>query len=283
MDPGTEAAIPASLPRVADVSAERIRDELTRTILGEHVVQGFEALRRTGLLALLLPELHACVGVEQRERHCFDVYQHSLYSCAAASRADLKLRLAALFHDLGKATTISGGPDGLPRFYNHDRESARITRDILSRLRFPRATIDRVEHLVRHHMFNYTPDWTDSAVRRFIARVGREHIQDLMALRRADQIGRCNKPERPGVLPALQKRVDEILDRAEALDISDLHVDGNDLMKALGIPPGREIGVVLRFLLEAVLEDPEQNRREELLEIARRFYRERVNPTRAGQ
>jgi poly(A) polymerase/tRNA nucleotidyltransferase (CCA-adding enzyme) len=280
MDGGTQAAIPESLPRVAGVSAERIRDELVRMVRAEHVVEGFAALRGTGLLELLLPELHACVGVDQRERHCFDVYDHSLYCCAAAPAERLDLRLAALLHDIGKAVTISEGPDGLPRFHNHDRESARLTRAILTRLKFPRATIEKVEHLVLHHMFHYTPDWSDAAVRRFVARVGREHIQDLVALRRADQIGRCNEPGRPGLIPALQRRVAEVLAGEEALDMSDLAIDGNDLMEALQISPGREVGVVLRFLLEAVLDDPAQNHREKLLEMARRFYRERVDPSR---
>ena len=118
-----------------------------------------------------------------------------------------------------------------------------------------------------------------AAVRRFIARVGREHIQDLLALRRADQIGRCNEPERPGLLAVFRRRIEEILAREEALDLSDLAVDGNDLMEVLHIPPGREIGVVLRFLLEAVLDDPAQNQRGKLLEMARRFYRARVDPS----
>jgi tRNA nucleotidyltransferase (CCA-adding enzyme) len=225
---------------------------------------------------VILPELDQGRGVEQRERHCFDVFLHSLYSCAAADAADLGLRLAALLHDVGKPATLTAGLSGEPRFHNHDKVSAEMAEQILRRLKLPNADVDRVCHLVRHHMFNYSPDWKDSAVRRFVARVGRESIADLLKLRRADQVGRCNRDEPVQGILDLGRRIDAVLAAQEALTISDLAVDGDALMRELALPSGPDVGTILRFLLECVLEDPAQNEREKLIGIARRFYQERL-------
>jgi tRNA nucleotidyltransferase (CCA-adding enzyme) len=129
---------------------------------------------------------------------------------------------------------------------------------------------------VRHHMFNYSDEWKDAAVRRLVARVGREHIQDLMRLRRADQIGRCNRDEPVTGLVELGRRIDRVLGAESALTLADLAVDGRALMAELALPSGPVVGIILRFLLETVLEDPAQNRRERLLEIGRKFYEERL-------
>ncbi len=276
IDAATKAAIPAALDRVRLVSMERVRDELVRIVQSEHVVMGFELLSETGLLAVIMPELEQGRGVEQRERHCFDVFMHSLYTCAAADPADLGLRLAALLHDVGKPATLTFGEAGEPRFHNHDRVSAELADEILKRLKLPNAVVERVSHLVRHHMFNYSEEWKDAAVRRLVARVGREHIHDLMRLRRADQVGRCNRDEPITGLVELGRRIERVLGAESALTLGDLAVDGRALMAELAVPSGPVVGVILRFLMETVLEDPAQNERGRLLEIARRFYEERL-------
>lgn len=282
IEPATKAAIPRALDRVRMVSAERVRDELVRIVESSNVVLGLQLLSETGLLAVIMPELEQGRGVEQRERHCFDVFTHSLYTCAAADAGDLGLRLAALLHDVGKPATLSAGPAGEPRFHDHERVSAEMSGEILRRLRLPNATVERVCHLVRHHMFNYTPDWKDAAVRRLVARVGRQHISDLLRLRRADQVGRCNRDEPIEGLLELERRIHRLLEQEEALTLSDLAVDGTALMQELSLPSGPIVGTLLSFLLEAVLEDPAQNERPRLLEIARRFYDERLRATREG-
>jgi tRNA nucleotidyltransferase (CCA-adding enzyme) len=280
LDPVTRDAIPRAIDRVRLVSIERIRDELLRIVQSPGVIPGFELLSETGLLAVIIPELEQGKGVEQRERHCFDVFRHSLATCAAADATDLVLRLAALLHDVGKPATLTVGDAGEPRFHDHDRVSAEMAGEILRRLRLPTATIDRVCHLVRQHMFNYTPEWSDSAVRRFVARVGSEHIRDLMRLRRADQIGRCGRDEPSQGLADLAAHIDRLLASDSALAVGDLAIDGRVLMTELKIPGGPDIGIVLRFLLESVLEDPAQNERGLLIEIARRFYDERLRRPR---
>ena len=140
---------------------------------------------------MVLPELLEGDGVAQGTFHCYDVFWHSLHACDAAPRESLVLRLAALLHDIGKPRARGTGPDGRPTFYGHEKVSAAMTEEILERLKLPNVVIKDVAHLVAHHMFNYLEEWSDAAVRRLIARVGEASITDIIALRRADQVGMC--------------------------------------------------------------------------------------------
>jgi tRNA nucleotidyltransferase (CCA-adding enzyme) len=276
VEPATFAAIPAALDTVAKVASERIREELVRLLAAPQPSQGFRLMAGCGLLALLLPELSACAGVEQRELHCFDVLEHSLRTCDAAPPKSLVVRLAALLHDIGKPGTLQRGEDGSLSFHGHERLSCELSGRLLTRLRFPSDTIRRTQHLVLHHMFNYTEQWSDPAVRRFVARVGEENVPDLLALRRADQVGACGDARPSPQLAAFSRRLEKVLEAGRALTLKDLAVDGADIMNALGLRPGPLVGVLLGKLLESVLEDPGLNRRETLLAIAARFYAERL-------
>jgi len=276
----TFASIPAALDTVRKVSAERIRDELQRLLEAPRPSVGFRLMRDCGLLEVLIPELAACTGVEQRELHCFDVFEHLLATCDAAPRQSLPVRLAALLHDIGKPPALEREAGGGLRFHGHESLSAEITERIMRRLRFSNSEVIRTAHLVRHHMFNYDESWSDAAVRRFLARVGPEHVADLLALRRADQVGRCNDDSPSANLVALQKHIERILAADQALGLADLAVDGRELMKALGLTPGPVVGTLLEALLETVLDDPEQNDRSTLLEIARRLYAQRIKASR---
>jgi poly(A) polymerase/tRNA nucleotidyltransferase (CCA-adding enzyme) len=276
VEPDTFAAIPASLDTVRKVSCERIREELVRLLAAPQPSTGFRLMARCGLLELLLPELAAGAGVEQRSLHCFDVLEHSLRSCDAAEPGNLPVRLAALLHDIGKPAAMRREEDGSLSFHGHERLSAEQASGLMERLRFPTQLIRRTLHLVLHHMFNYTEPWSDAAVRRFIARVGEDRVADLLALRRADQVGTCGDTSPSRALAAFSRRLEKVLEAGRALTLPDLAVDGRDLMQALGLPPGPRIGALLRQLLESVLEDPALNTRETLLAIAGRFYRERL-------
>ena len=278
VDGATLDAIGGSLGTVAQVSAERIRDELGKLLVSERPSVGLSLMEETGLGELLLPELHRCAGIAQPEMHCFDVLTHSLMSCDAAT-PELHLRLAALLHDVGKATTVAADEAGRPTFHGHERESARMAHELMSRLRFSNAQRDRVVHLVRHHMFNYDASWSDAAVRRFLARVGAGSVSDLLALRRADQIGHCGQRGVSGNLVELQRRIERVQEQGAALTVSDLAIDGSELMRELGITPGPAVGIILRELLETVVADPALNTAPRLLEIAANFYRERLAGT----
>jgi len=275
VDPPTLENIARLSQRIAAVSPERVRDELTKLIQSSNPSYGLRLLNDTGLLLTVLPELAEGIGVQQRGNHRFDVFEHSLRACDAAPADNLSLRLAALLHDIGKPRALETGDDGERRFHGHDQVSAEMAEQILRRLRFPNKVIDSVTHLVRHHMFHYTPNWTDAAVRRFIARVGAGHVPELIALRAAD--GQAVRGEKVDTraLGEFSLRVQRTIAQQEALTIRDLAVNGRDLMDA-GIPAGPSLGVVLESLLETVLDDPAQNTPERLVEIARRFYDQRL-------
>jgi poly(A) polymerase/tRNA nucleotidyltransferase (CCA-adding enzyme) len=139
----------------------------------------------------------------------------------------------------------------------------------MERLKFSRDRTDRVAHLVRHHMFDYRPEWSDAAVRRFIRSVGVDSIADLFDLRIADNIGNGLKTGFPHYLGELRARVEAVLAAEEALSVRDLAIDGQDVMRALNLNPGPRVGEILEHLLEEVLENPALNRREALLERVR--------------
>ncbi len=277
MDGPTLDAIPGALERFRLVSAERVRDETSKILLSPRPSVGLALMERTGMLAIVFPELAACRGETQKGAHLLDVLDH-LYAATDAAPPELRLRLAALFHDAGKPGSRGIGADGEATFHRHEELSARIARDTMRRLRYPNDLSDAVEHLVRQHMFNYEDRWTDAAVRRFAARVGRSSLDDLIALRRADAVATAGQPADTRALAAFRDRIDAVLARGAALNLKDLAIGGEDLA-ALGVPRGPAMGELLKELLETVLEDPAQNGRESLLRIAAALWN-RKKPTR---
>ena len=278
VDPATLAAIPRALATVARVSAERVRDELVKILASRAPSRGLRLMHEAGLLRLLVPELEACAGVTQGELHCYDVLDHSLAACDEAPPDDLVLRLAALLHDVGKPPRRAVAPDGRVTFYGHEQVSAELAESILVRLRFPTDTVRTVRRLVAEHMFNYTEEWSDSAVRRLVARVGEQLIDPLIALRRADAAGMCpgNGSRYPEALARFSDRVGAVRAGDRAFTVHELAIGGREVMQRLGIGPGPAVGAILSALLEAVLEDPALNTPERLIDIAERLYRERI-------
>ncbi len=265
LDPATEAALREHASAVASVSGERVRDELLR-ILGDAVHPASDALRvmeETGLLEVLLPELAALRGIPQGKRLPGDALDHSLRTLDALAVNDPLLRLAGLLHDLGKATTLADG-----HFIGHEEVGAEVAATVLGRLRLPGDATDRIVHLIRQHMFAYAPDWTDAAVRRFVRRVGLGALDDLFALRLADNVASGVVEPASGGTDELRARIARVASGA-ALETRQLAIDGNDLQAELGLAPSPEIGRILAALLEAILEEPELNERGTLLDLAR--------------
>lgn len=268
----TRQAAARAASRLGAVSAERIRDELERILLSPGVAPACQAMLHDGVLAVILPELAAGAGFEQNEYHPYDVFTHSVLACANVP-AQPHLRWAALLHDAGKPTTLSVDRQGRRHFFGHEAASAEIAARVLARLRYDQDTIRRVEHLVRVHMdlHELPPDAGDAAVRRAAARVGREHLGDLLRLRRADRIAAGKRgPASPGTLRLLE-RLARLEGSKAALAVRDLAIDGHQVMDATGLGPGPAVGEVLRRLLDAVLEDPGLNNPADLERLARQY------------
>ncbi len=282
--------------KISSISVERFRDEFDKILACENPSVGLKLLEETGILSIFIPEFLAgrgCVQSDQRGFHDFDVLDHLFYACDGAPAGKLNVRLAALFHDIGKPaakkiikeTVLDGDKkDGSTKeietitFYNHESFSEKIAEKILVRLRFPNDTVHNVCHLVKEHMFHYEQSWSDSAVRRFIVRVKPECLEDLYDLRIADMYGMYNEKvdvrysASLALLQELDERVQKELEKKTALSLKSLAVNGRDLM-AEGIPAGKELGRILNELLDCVLEDPEMNKRETLLEAAKKISR----------
>ena len=270
----TFGAISETLEVAKKVSVERVRDELIKIVASKKPSIGFEYMRRSGLLGQCLPELMECYNVGQNKYHIFDIYYHSVYSCDAIPGEDKAIKLAALLHDIGKAATRKEGEDGDYTFYNHEVVGAKITRKIMKRLRVSNEEIERVNNLVLNHMFHYMPEWSDGAVRRFMRKVGLENLNELFLLRLADRRGNGQRDGLPAPINELKHRISRVIEQDSALTVKDLAVDGHMIMKEFNIKPGPAIGKILNSLLELVLDEPEANTRDFLLEKARGIYKQ---------
>jgi len=265
--------------KIQSVSVERFRDEFMKIMSSPIPSVGLKLLEQTGLMALLLPEVMDCRGCIQKDDrgyHQFDVMDHNIYACDGAPIEKPFIRLAAFLHDVGKpAAKIQRTIEGLVinNFYNHEFYSSEITKKLMTRMKFSNAEISYVTHLIQNHMFHYESNWTDSAVRRFIIKIGKENLNDLIDLRLADMYGKYNQPVRLHdsqackLLIELKDRVSALLEQDNALSLKDLKINGNDLI-LLGVK-GRQIGIILNDLFQTVIDDPKMNTKEKLLEISK--------------
>ena len=228
---------------------------------------GLRLAEETGLLAVVAPELARQRSIPQAKIPGDDLWDHTWRTTDASAPflADgLPLaRTAALLHDIGKPATFADG-----HFVGHDAAGAELAAAWLDGLRAPRAFTARVANLVRHHMFAYSPEWSDAAVRRFIRRVGPADLEDLLDLRAADNVG-SGLAANVDDLHELRARCRAQLAAHVALSRGDLAVDGDDLMRALSLGPGPAVGRMLDELLERVLADPMLNERGRLVALAR--------------
>ena len=261
--------------RLSLISAERIRDEIRHILLSDKPSTAFYIMKNTGILKYVIPELLEGVGVSQKEMHKFDVFEHSIIAADFAEK-DIIIKLAALLHDIGKPRCLDI-KDGEPTFYNHDIVSANMAEEILVRLKFPKYVIRQVVHLIKFHMFNYTEECKDSAIRRFISKVEIENVHNLLKLRYADRGGMMGKIHQCQNDLSFINRINEILEKESAFSIKNLEINGNILSSKAGIPKTPQMGLVLQFLLDSILEDPSLNNEDKLIEIAKNFYETRIN------
>jgi tRNA nucleotidyltransferase (CCA-adding enzyme) len=257
---------------IKEISFERIRDEFEKIIMSENPASGIVMLQKFGLLKNIIPELEEGIGCEQSGEHIYDVWNHLLHAVqhAADKNWPLEIRLAALFHDIGKPKSRRlAETKGKKKytFYGHEVVSTRMAKKIMERLKFPKQETELVEKLVRNHMFfSDTELITLSAVRRIVVRVGKENIWDLMKVRECDRVG-MKKKEAPYRLRKYFAMIEEAL--RDPISVGQLKINGEFMIKELNIKPGPRMGWILNALLEEVLDAPEKNTIEHLSELVK--------------
>jgi tRNA nucleotidyltransferase (CCA-adding enzyme) len=268
-------AIKRNAKLINSVAVERVRDELAEILLSKKPSKYLRVMEDVGLLRHILPFVSENVGTAQDRRyHKYDVFTHLLKACDSAP-PDLVMRTAALLHDVGKYHTQDKHGKRIS-FHNHEVVSEIMARNMLTELAFPKDFVGQVTSLIRKHMYNYSREWSNRAVRKFIRDVGirREDLDSLESiplfrLREYDRLGNgFKKNARTEKQKDFEKRIKKLYKESSALTVHDLAIKGHDLMEKFDLHPGPIIGKTLRHLLNLVLENPQLNNKEKLLDQA---------------
>ena len=246
------------------IAKERIRDEFLKMMMAPRAAEGVVMLEDLGLLRFIMPELRDGIGCAQNKHHHYTVFDHNVRALnyAVEKKYSLAVRLASLLHDVGKPRAKRGeGPNAT--FHGHEVAGARMAARALDRLRVPKELAEEVIHLIRYHMFYYNVDEVSAAgVRRFLARVGPEHVDNLLKVREADRIGSDVPKAFPYKLRHLLFMIEKV--KHDPIHPKMLAVRGEDVMRLLGIPPGPRVGHILAVLLEEVMDEPKRNTKKHL-------------------
>lgn len=272
IDEPTKEAIRQLAPDLKRISAERIQTELVKLVISPHP----EYLRiayELGITKVILPEFDMCMETSQNNpHHCFGVGDHILESMKAVS-ADRILRLAMLFHDIGKPETITVDEEGISHFHGHPIISEEIGRKVLKRLKFDNHTIDQVTRLVKYHDYFVEP--SQRCVRRAIMKVGEDIFPLLLQVKKADMEAQSSyrQKDKEENLKAVSRIYEQVLAQKQCVNLKTLAVSGKDLMEQTGMIPGKQIGEVLKYLLDFVVEEPSRNQKDILLKEAERYLK----------
>jgi putative nucleotidyltransferase with HDIG domain len=261
----TLEAIKTNAKLINKIAKERVKDELIKILASPTPYEGIVIFRKVGLLQEIIPELEKTFGVEQKSpgrHHVHDVGTHSFLSLKNCKSTDPIVRFATLIHDIGKPQTYKKIPNGTITFYNHEVVSTKIARRISERLKLSKKQSEKLITLVRYHQFTVDERQTDKAIRRFIRKVGKEYIKDMLDLRVGDRLGGGAK-ETSWRLEEFKKRLIEV--QKQPFTIHDLKISGNDVMKELNIKPGPEVGKILEKLFEEVENKKIPNEKKALL------------------
>ena len=254
---------------LSHISAERIQVELVKLVTSPHP-ENLQIAWESGITAVVLPEFDACMKTQQHNpHHCYSVGEHTLKAMEAV-RADKVLRLTMLFHDIGKPEKRITDEKGIDHFYGHPSLSEEMSRVILRRLKFDNYTIHLVTNLVRYHDYKVEP--TQKSVRRAIMKIGEDIFPLLFEVKKADTDAQSDylRQEKLKSLETVHRIYEQIIAEKQCVSLKTLAVTGKDLIDA-GMKPGKELGEVLKALLDYVVEDPSRNRKELLMEEAFRF------------
>ncbi|MBQ9609898.1 MAG: CCA tRNA nucleotidyltransferase [Lachnospiraceae bacterium] len=277
IDEPTMLAMKNQAAYLKDISAERIREEFTKLITSDNPDM-IKTAYELGLTKVFLPEFDLMMDTPQNNpNHLYSVGEHTICVMENVPK-NVVLRYAALLHDVGKPGCRITDENGTDHFYGHQDKGSKIANDILRRLKFDNETIDKVTKLVMYHDYGISGDVGIKAFRRFLTKLGVENFDDFIIIRNADRLGQSdyNQDKKKENITRLKTMYDEIIDGKQCLAIKDLKIDGKDLIE-LGMNPGRELGGVLKSLLEYVLDEPELNDRDKLLELAKNMIEEQKN------
>lgn len=264
----TREAIKKNSKLIDKIANERVRDELLKILASPHPYKGMKLFREVGLMKEVLPELENTFGVGQKSpgrHHIYDVGTHSMLSLknVADRNEDPIVRFATLIHDIGKPQTRKVKENGVVTFYNHEVVSTKLAKKIANRLRFSNKQKEKLHKLVRWHQFTVNEDQTDSAIRRFIRRVGVENVPDMLDLRVGDRLGGGAR-ETSWRLEEFKKRLIDV--QKQPFTVHDLKISGDDVMDKLDIKPGPKVGEILQKLYEEVVEKKIPNEKKALME-----------------
>lgn len=265
IDPETLLAIQSRAKSIDKAAPERIRDELLKILITKKPSGGFNLMRKTGLLGVIIPELLEGYRKRQNDYHKYTIFRHIMTTLDSIDN-DPILRLAALFHDIAKPR-VRKKINNRWTFFNHSAVGSALAREIMVRLRFKNDWISQVTELIHHHMFDYKQNLSDHAMRRLIRVVGIDNINNLIILRRADEFAHGQGTVFEKNLERFKGRVEEVRKKSMPLAVSALAVGGHEVMNLLGLPPGPRVGEILNELVEVVIKEPEYNQKEKLLEI----------------
>lgn len=259
----TKAAIKELALTLKNISAERIQTELIKLVVSPHP-DYLKIAYETGVTAVILPEFDKMMETEQKNpHHCYSVGEHTL--CAMKSiKADKVLRLAMLFHDVGKPETLTVDEEGISHFYGHPEVGMEMTRQIMRRLKIDNDTLYKVTKLVRNHDYDISP--TPKGMRRAVYKIGEDIMPMLFPVKQADMDAQSDykREEKQQLLDELIKVYGKVLEEKDCVSLKTLAVTGSDLIAA-GIKPGKEIGEILNRLLQLVIDHPEYNTKEYLM------------------
>ena len=263
IEDGTRQAASAMAQNLERVSQERIQAELVKLLISDHP-ERMRELYHMGITRVILPEFDAVMELEQKNPyHCYTVGEHTIHMLQSI-RADKVLRITALLHDLGKAQCHTVDEAGEDHFYGHAQVGAALAKKILRRLKFDNDTIRRTEKLIRYHAYHLRQD--KIIVRQAMNQVGKEAFSDLLEVMEADTLAKSayTRRERLEDIRVIRKMYQEILADGECVELRDLAVNGQDLIR-LGMKPGRKVGELLQEMLQYVMEHPERNQKKTLL------------------
>lgn len=256
-----------------NISRERVRDEFLKMLATSEPMNALLLCRDLHVLDYISPHLSRGVGVKQNGAHIYDVFEHLLRTMQHGADKEWSntIRLAGLLHDISKPETRRFSKEKNDyTFYGHEVVGARVSREILEDLKFPKKTVEKVSTLVRWHMFFSDPDQiTLSAVRRIIRNVGPENVWDLIRLRICDRIGMGRPKERSYRLRQYVAMMDEAM--RSPISVKDLKLNGDEMMEMFDLKPGKKIGYILKALMHITLETPENNNKEFLIEKTKEY------------